>query len=167
MEDQNLRASAIAGYQHQDRTYYFCSAGCRTKFAADPMHYLKDKAAPAPPFPKGTIYTCQMHPEIRQAGPGSCPICGMALEPAMAAAETEPNAELVDMTRRFWIGLVLTLPLFVLEMGSTSSIFTELLIHACRAISNSPLRPWCCGSGGHSSCEAPSHSSRAISTCSR
>jgi len=105
-------------YQHQKRTYYFCSANCRTKFAADPIHYLADKAAPAQAVSKGTIYTCPMHPEIRQAGPGSCPICGMALEPVLATADTGPNAELVDMTRRFWIGLVLTLPVFVLEMGS-------------------------------------------------
>ena len=105
-------------YQHQDRTYYFCSADCRTKFAADPTRYLKSKTTTSQSVPEGTIYTCPMHPEIRQVGPGSCPICGMALEPAMAAADTGPNAELVDMTRRFWIGLVLTLPVFVLEMGS-------------------------------------------------
>ena len=105
-------------YQYQDRTYYFCSANCQTKFAADPTRYLGDKAAPVQAVSEGTIYTCPMHPEIRQAGPGTCPICGMALEPAMATADTGPNAELVDMTRRFWIGLVLTLPVFVLEMGS-------------------------------------------------
>jgi Cu+-exporting ATPase len=79
-------------YQHQDRSYYFCSAGCRTKFAAEPTRYLKGKAARAQAVPESTIYTCPMHPEIRQTGPGSCPICGMALEPAMAAADTGPNA---------------------------------------------------------------------------
>ncbi len=105
-------------YQHQKRTYYFCSGNCQTKFAADPTQYLPDKAAPAKAVPKGTIYTCPMHPEIRQASPGSCPICGMALEPVLPTAGRGPNAELVDMTRRFWIGLVLTLPVFVLEMGS-------------------------------------------------
>ena len=68
-------------------------------------------------MPEGTIYTCPMHPEIRQVGPGSCPICGMALEPELATADTGPNPELADMTRRFWIGLALTLPVFVLEMG--------------------------------------------------
>ena len=97
-------------------TYYFCSAGCRTKFVGDPQKYLAEHK-PEPP-PEGTIYTCPMHPEIRQIGPGSCPICGMALEPEMAGTETGPNPELVDMTRRFWIGLVLTLPVFVLEMGA-------------------------------------------------
>jgi len=97
-------------------TYYFCSAGCRTKFVSDPQKYLAEHK-PEPP-PEGTIYTCPMHPEIRQIGPGSCPICGMALEPEMAGTETGPNPELVDMTRRFWIGLVLTLPIFILEMGA-------------------------------------------------
>ena len=86
-------------YHYRDRAYYFCSASCQTKFAADPTHYLKDKAAPVPAVPEGAIYTCPMHPEIRQVGPGSCPICGMALEPAMATADTGTNDELVDMTR--------------------------------------------------------------------
>jgi Cu+-exporting ATPase len=106
-------------HTHQGHNYYFCSAGCRTKFAADPAKYLegKDKAPPEP-VPEGTIYTCPMHPEIRQVGPGSCPICGMALEPEIATAETGPNPELVDMTRRFWIGLALAAPVFVLEMGA-------------------------------------------------
>ena len=80
--------------------------------------YLAGRRAPAEPVPEGTIYTCPMHPQIRQVGPGACPICGMALEPELATAETGPNPELVDMTRRFWIGLVLTLPVFVLEMGA-------------------------------------------------
>src|SRR6266581_6941607 len=69
------------------------------------------------PVPGGTIYTCPMHPQIRQAGPGSCPICGMALEPEVASPDAPPNPELADMTRRFWIGLVLALPAVVLEMG--------------------------------------------------
>ncbi len=97
--------------------YHFCSAGCRTKFAADPDAYLKPKTAAAEPAKPGAIYTCPMHPEIRQEGPGSCPICGMALEPVEVSAEATPNHELADMSRRFWIGLGLTLPVFVLEMG--------------------------------------------------
>jgi Cu+-exporting ATPase len=97
-------------------TYHFCSAGCRTKFAADPKAYL-DNSAPKPAAPEGAIYTCPMHPQIRQVGPGSCPICGMALEPEVASLDTPPNPELADMTRRFWIGLVLSLPAVVLEMG--------------------------------------------------
>lgn len=66
---------------------------------------------------EGVIYTCPMHPQIRQPGPGTCPICGMTLEPEAATATTGPSAEFVDMTRRFWIGLVLTLPVLALEMG--------------------------------------------------
>ena len=100
---------------HQGRTYYFCAAGCRSKFLADPERYLGDRVEE--PVPEGTIYTCPMHPEIRQVGPGSCPICGMALEPELVSLDSEPNPELIDMTRRFWIGLVLTLPVFILEMG--------------------------------------------------
>ena len=104
---------------HQGRTYYFCSAGCQTKFHADPAKYLSGQVGQKgdAPVAEGTIYTCPMHPEIRQPGPGSCPICGMALEPILAAAEAGPSPELVDMTRRFWIGLVLTLPVLALEMG--------------------------------------------------
>src|SRR5215510_2200147 len=102
---------------HHGRPYYFCSAGCRNKFAADPEKYQASAAAPAPaspPVPAGTIYTCPMHPEIRQVGPGSCPICGIALEPEIATADAGPNPELVDMTRRFWIALALSVPIFVL-----------------------------------------------------
>jgi len=101
---------------YRGRTYYFCSAGCRTRFDDDPQKYLGERHPEL--APEGTIYTCPMHPEIRQVGPGSCPICGMALEPEIAGTETGPNPELVDMTRRFWIGLVLTLPVFTLEMGA-------------------------------------------------
>jgi Cu+-exporting ATPase len=101
---------------HAAHTYYFCSAGCRAKFVADPHRYL-DNTPNQRPAPIGTIYTCPMHPQIRQTGPGSCPICGMALEPEIAPAETGPNAELADMTRRFWIGLALSAPVVVLEMG--------------------------------------------------
>ncbi len=104
---------------HDGTAYYFCGAGCRTKFIPDPARYLNPAPAkPNPPTtPKGAVYTCPMHPEIRQIGPGACPICGMALEPEQASAEAAPNAELIDMTRRFWIGVVLTLPVLALEMG--------------------------------------------------
>jgi Cu+-exporting ATPase len=105
-------------HSHRGQSYYFCSGGCRTKFAADPAKYLEPATAePAAPVPEGTIYTCPMHPEVRQAGPGSCPICGMALEPEMPTAATGPNPELVDMSRRFWIGLALAVPVVILEMG--------------------------------------------------
>jgi Cu+-exporting ATPase len=104
-------------YEHGGQTYHFCSAGCSAKFAADPAKYLGGERPAAPPAPAGTIYTCPMHPEIRKVGPGSCPICGMALEPEIATADTGPNPELADMSRRFWIGLALTAPIVVLEMG--------------------------------------------------
>jgi len=104
-------------HQHNGHPYYFCSAKCREKFIAEPAKYLEPGLKPAVPVPAGTIYTCPMHPEIRQEGPGSCPICGMALEPEMVTADSTPNPELADMTRRFWIGLALTLPVFALEMG--------------------------------------------------
>ena len=102
---------------HAGRTYYFCSARCRERFVADPAKFLAAEATKPEPVPEGTIYTCPMHPEIRQVGPGSCPICGMALEPVTVTAETGPNPELVDMTRRFWIGVVLAVPVVALEMG--------------------------------------------------
>jgi P-type Cu+ transporter len=102
--------------EYRGRTSYFCSARCRAKFVADPQKYLGGRQPE--PVPEGTVYTCPMHPEIRQIGPGACPICGMALEPEIASGETGRNPELVDMTRRFWIGLVLTLPVFILEMGT-------------------------------------------------
>ena len=103
---------------HDGHPFYFCSAGCRGKFAADPQKYLTPAdSEPRAPVAEGTIYTCPMHPQIRQPGPGSCPICGMALEPDVITGDAPPNAELADFTRRFKIGLVLTLPLLALEMG--------------------------------------------------
>jgi Cu+-exporting ATPase len=102
-------------HTHQGHPYYFCSGGCRAKFAADPEKYLGARA-PAPVI-EGATYTCPMHPEIRQQGPGACPICGMALEPEIATADSGPNPELADMTRRFWIGLAFALPVMVVEMS--------------------------------------------------
>ncbi|XUM24750.1 heavy metal translocating P-type ATPase [Bradyrhizobium oligotrophicum S58] len=103
-------------FDHQGHTFHFCSAGCRAKFAAEPDKYLGEREPP-PEMPAGTIYTCPMHPEIRQEGPGTCPICGMALEPDVISLDDAPNPELADMTRRFWIGAVLAAPVVVLEMG--------------------------------------------------
>ncbi|EJW10798.1 Lead, cadmium, zinc and mercury transporting ATPase protein [Rhodovulum sp. PH10] len=104
---------------HHGETYFFCSAGCRAKFEAAPDRYTQPKEAVAADenVPEGTVYTCPMHPQIRQVGPGACPICGMALEPEVATADQGPSEELRDMTRRFWIGLALAAPVFVLEMG--------------------------------------------------
>ena len=104
-------------HTHGGHPYYFCSARCRERFIADPEKYLSPETRTAESVPEGAIYTCPMHPEIRQEGPGSCPICGMALEPEVVTADTAPNPELADMTRRFWIGLALALPVFLLEMG--------------------------------------------------
>lgn len=109
-------ATATHRATHEGEEHFFCSAGCRTKFIADPDRYLGARPEPEAAIP-GAIYTCPMHPQIRQEGPGSCPICGMALEPETVTAEAPVNHELIDFTRRFWVGLVLTLPVFVLEMG--------------------------------------------------
>ncbi|MGG5822918.1 heavy metal translocating P-type ATPase [Falsiroseomonas sp. HW251] len=103
--------------EHAGATYHFCSGGCRAKFVADPARYLDPKPPrTAEAVPAGTIWTCPMHPQIRQDRPGSCPICGMALEPETPSADAGPNPELVDFTRRFWIGLALTVPVVLLEM---------------------------------------------------
>jgi Cu+-exporting ATPase len=106
-------------HEHKGELFHFCSQGCHNKFVADPEHYItgKHKRA-AEEAPSGTIFTCPMHPEIKQEGPGSCPICGMALEPVGAPTGDEgPNPELIDFTRRFWTGAVLTIPLLILSMG--------------------------------------------------
>jgi Cu+-exporting ATPase len=136
--------SAAAGtFEHAGVTYFFCSNGCRTKFQADPSRYIAEAEPPeaaepsvrccshrpegraatavAPPAhrPDGgeaALYTCPMHPEVVRERPGPCPICGMALEP-MTATGDEDNAELADMTRRFWASLVLTVPVLALAMG--------------------------------------------------
>ena len=104
-------------FEYRGESYHFCSNGCRTKFEADPKKYLEKDKTPRAAAPEGAIYTCPMHPQVRQVGPGSCPICGMALEPEVASLDDGPNPEVADMTRRFWIGLVLALPPLVLEMG--------------------------------------------------
>jgi len=105
-------------YEFKGQNYYFCSAGCRAKFTADPRKYLAGlQTSKTEAAPEGAIYTCPMHPQIRQLGPGSCPICGMALEPEVVSAQPARNPEIVDMTRRFWVGLVLAIPVLALEMG--------------------------------------------------
>jgi Cu+-exporting ATPase len=104
--------------QQGGTTYSFCSADCREKFVADAERYVAGApATPAPAASDERVYTCPMHPQIVRDGPGACPICGMALEPRTAGGEEGPDPELADMTRRFWIGLVLTLPLLVFVMG--------------------------------------------------
>jgi Cu+-exporting ATPase len=100
---------------HAGHEWHFCSDKCRTKFVADAEHYLRPAALVD--APEGPIWTCPMHPEVRQDHPGVCPICGMALEPETLSLDHGPSPELADMTRRFWLGLVLALPVFLLEMG--------------------------------------------------
>jgi P-type Cu+ transporter len=104
--------------EHRGRTYYFCSARCAEKFEAEPETYLGPERAQAKPSPKDAIYTCPMHPEIEQVGPGDCPICGMALEPKTVLLKEEgPSAEYLDMRRRFRVGAALSLPLLIWVMG--------------------------------------------------
>ncbi|MCH6590767.1 MAG: heavy metal translocating P-type ATPase [Proteobacteria bacterium] len=147
-------ATAKHRWDHQGKTYYFCCNGCLEKFKADPDGYLDGGEKPAAAAPAGAMYTCPMHPDVMQEGPGDCPdcgmalepvtvpgprtqtrytcpmhpeivedgpgdcpICGMALEPVTVTVEEEANPELVDMTRRFWASLALTLPVVVLAMG--------------------------------------------------
>ncbi|MEO8809888.1 MAG: heavy metal translocating P-type ATPase [Rhodanobacter sp.] len=102
--------------EHAGATFYFCGACCREKFVADPQAFLHGKAAPKS-APAGTIFTCPMHPEVQQVGPGSCPKCGMALEPMMPSLDEDAGGELAAMTRRFWLLIVLTVPVFALAMG--------------------------------------------------
>jgi P-type Cu+ transporter len=119
---------ATAKYQaeHGGHSHYFCSASCKAKFVANPAKYLAVEK-PIEPIVAGTIYTCPMHPQIQQIGPGACPICGMALEPMMVTAESGPNHELIDMTRRLWIGTALAVPVLILEMGGHVTGLTMLL----------------------------------------
>src|SRR6266545_5065197 len=87
-----VAANPEKSVEHDGQTYYFCSQGCVTKFRSNPHQYLhrhSSAAAPSDHTPKDAIYTCPMHPEIRQVGPGACPICGMALEPLMATVEED------------------------------------------------------------------------------
>jgi Cu+-exporting ATPase len=104
-------------HEHAGTTYYFCSAGCRTKFAADPLHYLQPApAASVPPPAAGAQYTCPMHPEVLRDSPGDCPLCGMALVP-IAGSGASDDSELQDLARRLWMGAALSLPLLILAMS--------------------------------------------------
>jgi Cu+-exporting ATPase len=106
--------------EHEGRTYYFCSESCLRRFRENPEAFLQSAKAlvvPAAPEPAGGVYTCPMHPEIVRDGPGSCPICGMALEPRAVSREEGPSPELADMSRRFWVSLALTVPLLLVAMA--------------------------------------------------
>ena len=117
-------ANAKYALRHNKKSYYFCSAVCETKFGKEPEHYTGETPAPpAAPVPEGTIYTCPMDPEIRQIGPGTCPICGMALEPDMPSADAGPNPEYIDFLRRLILAGPLVLPVIILEMGGHVGAF--------------------------------------------
>src|SRR5437762_13891060 len=104
-------AAAAGKSEYKGATYYFCSKHCLHSFEKDPARYAREKAAPAPPAAEGAQYTCPMHPEIVQQGPGACPKCGMALVPTEGAAEDD--SELRDLTRRLWVSAALCAPLFL------------------------------------------------------
>src|SRR5262249_50190003 len=124
----NVMPETAAGkYDYKGKTYYFCSPRCVERFRANPDQFLRGQGG-SPPVPlvvqhrdegaaPGQIFTCPMHPEVRQIGPGFCPKCGMALEPEVATLEEETNPELTDMTRRFWIAAISTLPILALGMA--------------------------------------------------
>ncbi len=117
-----VQADTAAGtHEHEGTPYYFCSTGCVSKFAADPNKYLNP--VPDEGLPQDVEYTCPMHPEIVQIGPGSCPICGMALEPKEISLDDRPDPEYIDMKRRFWISAALALPVFILAMGEMFPAF--------------------------------------------
>jgi Cu+-exporting ATPase len=112
------RATAKHFLRHEGEKHYFCSAGCRTKFEAAPADYRNGKKPQPKPAPKGTQYTCPMHPEVISDHPGDCPKCGMALEPmGIPPMDEGPNPELIDFTRRLWISGILSVPLLVITMG--------------------------------------------------
>jgi Cu+-exporting ATPase len=138
-------SSSEHGAEHDGQTYHFCSGHCRAKFETSPATYVNPDAAhqhehghghrgqhagataataTAPTPGEATEWTCPMHPEIRRPGPGSCPICGMALEPVMVTADSGPSPELADMTRRFWVGVVLSIP--VLLLGMSGDLFPAI-----------------------------------------
>ena len=116
-----VKQSAAGSFNYEGTTWFFCSAHCLAAFRKEPTHFIKNSdkrsAPPEPATIKASQYTCPMHPEIVRDGPGTCPICGMALEPRTVLLEEEENPELVDMTRRFWISVVLTAPLFLIGMS--------------------------------------------------
>jgi Cu+-exporting ATPase len=141
-------ATAQHRLTHDHTDYAFCSAHCLDRFQADPEKFLNPVPADSQADP-GAIYICPMHPKVRQVGPGDCPDCGMALEPEDITAETGPNPEHVDFTRRFWVGAVLGVPLVVLAMGahlpffSLSDIIPHNVNHWIQIVLATPIVLWC------------------------
>src|SRR5579862_2669745 len=146
-------ARAAGSYAYAGETYYFCAKSCLEKFRADPAKYLNRPApglvslgakpvAPPQTAPAATeaIYTCPMHPEVRQRGPGACPKCGMALEPVTLTLADTANPELIDMSRRFWISVVLTAPVLILAMAELLDAATRTWLEMALA---TPVVLWC------------------------
>jgi P-type Cu+ transporter len=127
---------AVGEVEHKGQTYYFCNDSCIEQFKADPERFLQPSSAPSTPARTDVEYTCPMHPEVRQWGPGSCPICGMALEPVTVSAEKEENPELADMTRRFWVSAALAIPAVLLAMSEMIPGRT------LESLSHSSMRGW-------------------------
>src|SRR5678816_2063404 len=140
--------------EYEGGTYYFCGKGCKAKFDAEPQRFLTGgesaTADPRPPSPPaaGTQWTCPMHPEIVRDGPGACPICGMALEPMTITAEEPENEELRDMTRRFWAGVVLTVPTLIIGMADLipgkplEHLFTSTTATWMQLVLSTPVVLW-------------------------
>ncbi|MGM0826201.1 MAG: heavy metal translocating P-type ATPase [Pseudomonadota bacterium] len=132
--------------KHGGKTLYFCSSRCQSRFNDNPEQYIGKQQQEEPIVPD-TMYTCPMHSEIRQQGPGDCPICGMALEPDTVSLDDGPSEELSDMTRRFWIGLALSLPVLVLEMGGhlidSGHIVSPQVSNWVQLVLATPVVLWC------------------------
>ncbi len=149
-------ATAKHRAEHAGHTYHFCSDRCREQFVADPARYLGRGACCIRSGHGETLWTCPMHPQIVRDEPGSCPICGMALEPMTPAAGEAANPELRDMTRRFWVGVALSIPLVAIVMGehvasgARCATRTGMRLGPARA----RRRRWCCGAGGRFSSAA-------------
>jgi Cu+-exporting ATPase len=143
--------TAAATWEYQGKTYYFCCGHCLEKFKTEPAAYLSGKKQAPTKAALGSKYTCPMHPEVVQDGPGACPKCGMALEPMMPTADAGPDPELVDMQRRLWSGAVLTLPVFCIAMAEiipTPSVRAWLHLHMAglnwlQLLLATPVVLWC------------------------
>jgi len=140
-------ATARYRCEHGGQTYYFCARGCLERFQAHPEKYLAPQPAPAAPADASAIYTCPMHPEVQQQGPGACPLCGMALEPLLVTEHEPENPELLDMSRRFWTSLLFTVPLVILAMGRmtppTAHLLAATLGNWIELLLATPVVLWC------------------------
>ena len=126
--------TAAAKFDYKGETYYFCAVGCQNKFRQNPEKFLNPEAKSEPMQSEGVEYTCPMHPEVLQIGPGSCPKCGMALEPKTISLDDAPDPELIDMTRRFWASAVFTIPVFILAMAEMIPWFSNQNLISAKTI---------------------------------